>query len=38
MPRFIGLHADLKLPAEAITQIAEDTRNAKTARFGGCGC
>ncbi len=25
---------DLKLPADAITQIAEDTRNAKTARFG----
>jgi Nickel responsive protein SCO4226-like len=27
MPRFMDFHEDLKLPAEAIAQIAEDTRN-----------
>jgi hypothetical protein len=25
MPRFMDFHEDLKLPAEAIAQIAEDT-------------
>lgn len=34
MPRFMDFHDDLKLPAEAITQIAEDTRNAKADQFG----
>jgi len=33
MPRFIDYHDDLKLPAEAIAQIAEDTRNAKADQF-----
>ena len=33
MARFMDFHDDLKLPAEAIAQIAEDTRNAKTDRF-----
>ncbi len=32
--RFMDFHDDLKLPAEAIAQIAEDTRNAKADRFG----
>ena len=34
MPRFMDVHQDLKLPAEAIAQIAEDTRNARADRFG----
>jgi hypothetical protein len=34
MPRYIDFHQDLKLPAEAIEQIAEDTRNAKADQFG----
>lgn len=34
MPRFMDYHDDLKLPAEAIAQIAEDTRNAKADQFG----
>ena len=34
MPRFMDFHQDLKLPAEAIAQIAEDTRNAEADRFG----
>jgi hypothetical protein len=29
MARFMDFHEDLKLPAEAIAQIAEDTRNAQ---------
>ena len=28
MPQFMDFHEDLKLPPEAIAQIAEDTRNA----------
>jgi uncharacterized protein DUF4242 len=34
MPRFMDFHDDLKLPAEAIEQIAEDTREAKADQFG----
>jgi Nickel responsive protein SCO4226-like len=34
MARFIDFHEDLKLPAQAIAQIADDTRNAKTDQFG----
>jgi len=34
MARFMDYHDDLKLPAEAVTQIAEDTRNAKADQFG----
>ena len=34
MARFMDFHEDLKLPAEAIAQIAEDTRNATADRFG----
>jgi len=34
MARFMDFHEDLKLPAEAIAQIAEDTRNARADRFG----
>ena len=34
MARFMDYHEDLKLPAEAIAQIAEDTRNAKADQFG----
>ena len=34
MARFMDFHEDLKLPAEAIAQIAEDTRNAKADEFG----
>ena len=34
MPRFMDYHPDLKLPAEAIEQIAEDTRNNKADQFG----
>src|SRR5580700_2359578 len=34
MPRFMDYHQDLKLPAEAIAQIAEDTRNGKADEFG----
>ncbi len=29
MARFMDFHQDLKLPAEAIAQIADDTRNAR---------
>ena len=29
MPRFMDFHADLKLPSEAIAQIADDTRNER---------
>jgi hypothetical protein len=34
MARFMDFHEDLKLPSEAIAQIAEDTRTARTDRFG----
>ena len=34
MARFMDLHEDLMLPAEAIAQIAENTRNAKADQFG----
>jgi len=34
MPRYMDFHADLKLPAEAIAQIADDTRNARADQFG----
>ena len=34
MPRFMDHHDDLKLPPEAIAQIAEDTRSAKADQFG----
>jgi hypothetical protein len=34
MARFMDFHEDLKLPAEAITQIAENARNARADRFG----
>jgi hypothetical protein len=34
MPRFMDFHQDLKLPAEAIAQIASDTRNARADQFG----
>ena len=34
MPRFMDFHADLTLPAEAIAQIADDTRNERADAFG----
>ena len=34
MARFMDYHDDLKLPAQAIAQIAEDTRNHKADQFG----
>jgi hypothetical protein len=34
MARFMDFHDDLKLPAEAIEQIAGDTRNGKADQFG----
>jgi Protein of unknown function (DUF4242) len=34
MARFMDFHQDLKLPADAIAQIADDTRNAKADQFG----
>ena len=34
MARFMDFHGDLKLPEEAIAQIAEDTRNEKADQFG----
>jgi hypothetical protein len=34
MPLFMDYHEDLKLPAEAIAQIADDTRNARADQFG----
>ena len=34
MPRFMDFHEDLKLPAEAIDQIADDTRNGRADQFG----
>jgi len=32
--RFMDFRPDLKLPAEAIAQIAEDTRHARADQFG----
>jgi hypothetical protein len=34
MPQFMDFHPDLKLLAEAIAQIADDTRHARADRFG----
>jgi len=34
MALFMDFHEDLKLPAEAIAQIAEDTRAARADQFG----
>jgi hypothetical protein len=34
MPRFMDFHEDLKLPDEAIDQIAEGTRDGATDEFG----
>jgi len=34
MPRFMDYHSDLKLPEEAIAQIADDAHNAKSDQFG----
>jgi Protein of unknown function (DUF4242) len=34
VPRFMDFHQDLKLPAEAIAQIADDARHARTDQFG----
>ncbi len=34
MPQFMDFHEDLKLPAEAIAQIAADTRNGRADQFG----
>lgn len=34
MARFMDFHEDLKLPAEAIERIADDTRNARADGFG----
>jgi hypothetical protein len=34
MPQFMDFHQDLKLPAEAIAQIADDARHARADQFG----
>lgn len=34
MPKFMDFHDDLALPAEAIAQIADDTRHARADQFG----
>jgi hypothetical protein len=34
MPRFMDFHQRLKLPAEAIAQIADDARHARADQFG----
>ena len=34
MPKFMDYHEHLQLPAEAIEQITEDTKNAKADQFG----
>jgi len=34
MPRFMDFHDDLKLPKEAIAQIAADTKASKADQFG----
>ena len=37
MARFMDFHEDLMLPAEAIAQIVENTRNAKADQFSTVG-
>jgi len=34
MPRFMDFHENLKLPADAIAQIADDTRQERADEFG----
>jgi Protein of unknown function (DUF4242) len=34
MPKFMDYHDDLKLPAEAIQQIAQDTKDGAADQFG----
>jgi hypothetical protein len=34
MPQFMDFHQDLKLPAEGIDQIADDTRHGRADQFG----
>jgi hypothetical protein len=34
MPQFMDFHADLKLPADAIAQLTEDTKHGTTDEFG----
>ncbi len=34
MPRFMDFHENLKLPADAIAQIADDTRHERADEFG----
>lgn len=34
MPRFMDFHEDLKLPADAIVQITQDTEEGKADEFG----
>ena len=34
MPRFMDYHDDLKLPGEAIAQLADDTRQQRADQFG----
>ncbi|MGD0085293.1 MAG: nickel-binding protein [Acidimicrobiales bacterium] len=34
MPKFMDFHDDLKLPSEAIQQITQDTKDAKSDEFG----
>ena len=34
MPQYMDFHQDLKLPAEAIAQIADDARHARAGQFG----
>jgi len=34
MPRFMDFHDDLKLPAEAIVQLTDDTKAGKADQFG----
>ena len=34
MARFMDFHGDLKLPADAIAQLADDARNARADQFG----
>lgn len=34
MPQFMDFHEDVKLPAEAIQQITQETKDKKTDEFG----
>jgi Protein of unknown function (DUF4242) len=34
MPRFMDFHPDLKLPDEAVAQLADDARHARPDQFG----